>query len=105
MRTLLVTSGLVSAIILSPFQVQSSSPLPTEIAAANNEESSWSPDGKKMAFDSNRADGKNYNVYVLDLASASLNQLTTSAANDITPAWSPDGKTIAFTSDRTGHNE
>lgn len=80
-------------------------PVAKEMAPASNEESSWSPDGKEMAFDSNRADGKNYNAYVLNVAANVIRRLTTSAANDITPAWSPDGRMLAFTSDRTGHNE
>jgi TolB protein len=105
MRILLATSSIVGGTILSSLQAQDLSPSPKEIAVANNEESSWSPDGKKLAFDSSRADGKNYNIYVLDIAPAALNRLTASSANDITPAWSPDSKTLAFTSDRSGHNE
>jgi TolB protein len=94
-------------IVLSILSVAAQTPLltPRELVPVSNEESSWSPDGKKMAFDSNRGDGKHYNVYVVDIAVSTVTRLTNSTANDITPSWSPDGRRLAFTSDRTGHNE
>jgi TolB protein len=78
---------------------------PTKIASANSEESSWSPDGKRIAFDSDRGGDKYFNINVLDLATKAVTRLTTTNTNDITPAWSPDGRQIAFVSDRTGHSE
>lgn len=68
-----------------------------------NEESSWSPDGKTIAFDSSRP-GKT-SVYTWRIETRELKRITSGDANDITPEWSPDGKEIAFVSDRTGHNE
>src|SRR5262249_7886288 len=58
----------------------------------------WSPDGSKIAFQSNR-DGK-YEIYVMDVDGANVKRLTNNQANDTDPAWSPDGKKIAFQSDR-----
>jgi TolB protein len=78
--------------------------VPEEVAPSNSEESSWSPDGRRIAFDSAR-NGKLFNVYSLELSTGKVTRLTKTPANDITPAWSPDGRRIAFTSDRTGHNE
>jgi TolB protein len=75
-----------------------------EIVPPNSEESSWSPDGKRLAFDSDRT-GAKFNIYTLEFATGAIARLTNTQANDITPAWSPDSKQIAFTSDRTGHNE
>jgi dipeptidyl aminopeptidase/acylaminoacyl peptidase len=64
----------------------------------------WSPDGKSIAFTSNRSaePDSNFNsdIWVVNVDSddpaKTLRQLTTSPAEDLTPAWSPDGKTIAF---------
>jgi Tol biopolymer transport system component len=58
----------------------------------------WSPDGKQIAFTSNR-DG-NMDIYVMNADGSSMKQLTNDAANDMNPIWSSDGKKIAFTSYR-----
>jgi dipeptidyl aminopeptidase/acylaminoacyl peptidase len=59
-----------------------------------------SPDGKYVAFMSRR--DLNWEIYVLDLESYTVDRLTENAANDGLPIWSPDGRTIAFASDRNG---
>jgi Tol biopolymer transport system component len=76
---------------------------PRKLMGTINEESSWSPDGKTIAFDSIRS-GK-LNIYTWRIDTRELKRITTTEANDFTPEWSPDGKQIAFVSDRTGHNE
>ncbi|MGI8780309.1 MAG: TolB family protein [Solirubrobacteraceae bacterium] len=57
-----------------------------------------SPDGRRLAFTSDR-DG-NSEVYVTGAEGGSITRLTTNAADDGAPAWSPDGSRIAFASDR-----
>jgi Tol biopolymer transport system component len=59
---------------------------------------SWSPDGRTLAF-SGQAGGIS-DLYLLDLASGQIKQLTNDKYADIQPTWSPDGKTIAFSTDR-----
>ena len=76
---------------------------PRKLMGTINEESSWSPDGKTIAFDSIRS-GK-LNIYPWRIDTCELKRITTTEANDFTPEWSPAGKEIAFVSDRTGHNE
>ena len=60
----------------------------------------WSPDGKQIAFSSNR-DGT-FQIYVMNADGSNVQRLTTDNSNDIDPAWSPDGTQIAFSSDRDG---
>ena len=56
----------------------------------------WSPDGRYIAFVSNR-DG-NENIYVMNADGSNLTRLTDDPASDNTPVWSPDGTKIAYTS-------
>lgn len=58
----------------------------------------WSPDGKQIAFVSNRNQGIPH-IFVTDLDGSNLRQLTY-GSYDISPAWSPDGQHIAFISNR-----
>ncbi len=68
----------------------------TNLTKSKSENSypAWSPDGKKIAFGSDR-DGS-MNIYVMDADGGNVQPLTTGADNSRCPAWSPDGKTIAF---------
>jgi Tol biopolymer transport system component len=61
----------------------------------------WSPDGRKIAFTSDRTG--NFDIWVMDSDGGNQSQLTTHSADDGFPAWSPDGRKIAFESDRTGN--
>ena len=65
----------------------------------DDREPHWSPDGKSIAFSSDRSG--NYDVWILEIASSRLRQITTNPANDYFPTWSPDGREIAFVSSRT----
>ena len=67
---------------------------------------SWSPDGKRIAFASDRkGDFVNYEIYVMDADGANLQRLTNNRHHDWYPSWSPDGKQIAFASRRDGNYE
>ena len=61
---------------------------------------SYSPDGTRIAFMSNR-DGNN-EIYTMNRDGSGLRRVTNHPAADATPTWSPSGAQIAFTSDRTG---
>lgn len=98
------TAGLVATLsIVMVNSVAGQTIEPGKLMGTINEESSWSPDGKTIAFDSIRS-GK-LNIYTWRIDTRELKRITTTEANDFTPEWSPDGKQIAFVSDRTGHNE
>ena len=58
----------------------------------------WSPDGRFLAFSSNRRG--NFDIYLLRLSDLSVTPVTEHFADDEVPAWSSDGSKIAFQSYR-----
>ena len=54
----------------------------------------YSPDGKKLAFTSNRSG--NTDIYVLDFATNNLTRVTYNDASDNLDAWSRDGEWLYF---------
>ena len=62
---------------------------------------SWSPDGKRIAFDAYGRD-QSTSIYVLDVRGGEPLRLTASGSVDAVPAWSPDGRWIYFSSNRSG---
>jgi TolB protein len=60
----------------------------------NDTSPSLSPDGRTLAFASDR--NEYWDIYLLDLASGQVNRLTDSPAYDSSPRWSPDGQWIVF---------
>jgi len=68
---------------------------------ARDDHPTLSPDGLRVAFQSER-DG-NWEIYVTGTGGALRpTRITDHPSRDIRPAWSPDGSTIAFASDRSG---
>ena len=67
---------------------------------------SWSPDGKRIAFSSDRkGDLVNIEIYVMDADGSNQQRLTENRIHDKSPSWSPDGEWIAFMSERDGNAE
>ena len=61
----------------------------------------WSPDGKRIAFESDRkGDVVNWDIYVIDADGRNPQNLTENRVYDSSPSWSPDGKRIVFSSNR-----
>lgn len=58
----------------------------------------WSPDGTRIAFSG--LTGGISDLYVLNLETGDVRQLTNDRYADLQPTWSPDGSTLAFTTDR-----
>ena len=82
----LLLTAHASAVAASPIRQLTSS-------TATNVRPAWSPDGKSIAFQSNR-DGP-YHIYVMNTDGSNLRQLTSGDNDDRHPTWSPDGKAIA----------
>jgi len=56
---------------------------------------SFSPDGTRVAYVWNGADGKNFAIYVKLIGAGDPVRVTRDLARDFSPAWSPDGRWIA----------
>ena len=61
----------------------------------------WSPDGRLIAYMSNR--NGDPDIYVMDVRTDTHRRLTFDDGRDWWPAWSPNGKWIVFASNRAGN--
>ncbi len=59
---------------------------------------SWSPDGKYIVFTGMKE--TRGDLYLLNVETEEVKQITNDAFSDFEPTWSPDGRWIAFSSDR-----
>jgi len=62
---------------------------------------SWAPNGQLLAF-SWRRPSNNYDIYVMDVATRQIIELTHDTARNERPSWAPDGRHIVFESTRSG---
>lgn len=64
--------------------------------AWDDQEPAISPDGRKVAFSSNR--NGYWDLYILDLATGIVDRFTDSLVYDGSPSWSPDGLWVVYES-------
>jgi TolB protein len=62
---------------------------------------SWAPNGQLLAFSWRRPTG-NYDLYVMDVATRQIIELTRDAGRNERPSWAPDGRHLVFESTRSG---
>ncbi len=93
------------------FNVSAKTTTPITSGDFDDSEPAWSPDGKLLAFSSNRtpdADA-NYKAHIWVVAAdnadkgAHLTQVTPDPGPDSAPAWSADGKWIAYVTELDPH--
>lgn len=58
----------------------------------------WSPDGKRLAFQSNAGIG-HFDIFSIGVEGGAVRRETISALDTIQPQWSPDGSTLAYSRD------
>jgi len=107
---LFLSTGLLAQPITDPAQITAKQkfdiqPFTVEklYMTHNIGESTWSPDGKKIAFISNIS-GRN-NIWVVSAESGWPTQLTVSNQTQSSPAWSPAGRWIAYISETDGNEQ
>ena len=64
---------------------------------------SWSPDGTRIAFSSNREDP--YQVFVMNADGSDAVRVAASPYTSVRPQWLPDGSGLIFNRERDGHIE
>ncbi|HUA03906.1 MAG TPA: DPP IV N-terminal domain-containing protein [Solirubrobacteraceae bacterium] len=90
------------------FAVDSGGGTPTELtdppAQLEDSQPAWSPDGRRIAFSSTRANNTNplppvadQDIYTMNADGSDITNITQDPTqDDVHPAWSPDGSRIAF---------
>lgn len=76
--------------------------------ANQNSVSNWSPDGSRIAFDSDRFTNSTddfVDIFTMKADGSDVVELTTHAGFNGEPAYSPGGNTLAFESDRGSNQE
>jgi Tol biopolymer transport system component len=68
-------------------------------ATAFGAQLSWSPEGTRLAF----AWGEPLNLYLLDVTTGGLQQLTHRVGDNDYPTWSPDGQLLAYIEERSNN--
>jgi TolB protein len=64
---------------------------------------SWSPDGLRIAFSSNRSDP--YQIFMMNADGSEVTQVVQSPYTDVRPQWLPDGRGLVFNREHDGRIE
>ncbi|UCG51287.1 MAG: PD40 domain-containing protein [Candidatus Latescibacterota bacterium] len=88
-----------------PVDPQTGEPMgePEPLVATTREDSrgAWAPDGRRVAFNSDRTG--DMNIFVHSIDDGSVTQVTKGPGGDYQPTWSPDGTKLVFFSSRSGN--
>ena len=90
------------------FAVDVASGQTRQLTSGNHYEHSidWSPDGREIAFVSNREPNEdqffNYDLFALNVDSGAIRRLTSTENAEYRPHWSADGKSIVYEATKRG---
>src|SRR5262245_1807017 len=114
MKKPLFIAGVRVAVVMVAAVVAAQAPITPEQTLARRsigergEGLGFSPDGSRVVFtvaEPVKGAARPRAIWMLDVASGALRQLTFSGRNDSSPRWAPDGGSIAFLSDRDGPSQ
>lgn len=88
-------------LVLDPFKGGKKEYAISDLDAFTNP--SWSPDGENLVITGIKEG--TVDLFLYDLRTAELKNLTRDIYSDVQPAWSPDGQFIYFVTDRGGSTE
>jgi TolB protein len=66
---------------------------------------SWSPDGRWLAFHWKPRLTTYYDLFLLEVSTERIIQLTSGSGSNESPSWAPDGRHLVFQSNRTGSDQ
>ncbi|NIM92521.1 MAG: hypothetical protein GTO18_02240 [Anaerolineales bacterium] len=92
-----------NSIVVYRLEDFSRDPLAIPISLGNSQDGAWSPDGNQIAFASYQND--NYDIFITNISTGDITQVTSSPSAERFPSWSPDGQWITFTTNRDGNWE
>ena len=91
----------------SLYQLKLGATAPTRLTSSKGVDGdvdpAYSPDGRLIAFSSDRSGYDD--VYILDLGSFSVANLTATKHRDVQPSFAPDGSALVYVSTRSGATE
>src|SRR5262249_9516013 len=76
---------------------------PLTSPGSDDEDPSWSPDGLKIAFTSDR--NGNPQVFTMNADGSNQTQFSQESGDAGAPSWSPDGSKIAFSTTASGNED
>lgn len=94
---------ILAAAALAFVAAQADPPEPIPLTHSVNAYAAFSPDGRRLVYQSSAAG--QFDIHEIARDGTSIRVLIASPAADITPVFSPDGKKLLFVSERDGNRE